>query len=85
METIYSGKLVDKCIETEKEVQILGVNKRKGEESLLKRVYEVIEMKGEWETEEAEYINYDWKQSGLYPLIKAQYDDNRKGKDLITS
>eukprot|EP00347_Sterkiella_histriomuscorum_P022374 403330710 len=76
MDTMFSGRKVDKCIETEKEIAIKGAPDMS---------YGIIEMSGELNHDEPEYFNYDWKLSGLYSLIRNQYDEMRTGKDLLSS
>lgn len=76
METMYSGRKIDKCIETEKEIAIKGIPNMS---------YGVIEMSCEQDHDEPEYINYDWRSSGLYQFIRQQYDQMRTGKDLLSS
>ncbi|CDW91237.1 UNKNOWN [Stylonychia lemnae] len=68
METLYSGKMVDAAIETEKEVDL-----RKRTDGS----FGIIEMFAEQIENDQEYVNYDWKQSGLYELIQNQYDQFR--------
>ena len=56
---MFSGRKVDKAIETEVEVQI----------KLPDAEFGIIKFKAERNEEMLEIVNYDWKMSGLFQLL----------------
>ena len=69
MQTMFSGRKVDKAIETECEVQIKYIPEA---------AFGIIKKRGERNEELLEVVNYDWRCSGLFQLLNKQYEEQAK-------
>lgn len=66
--------MVDKAVETEKEVQL----------KMSDAVFEKIKLRVERNEDSVELVNSDWQKSGLYKLLLKQYEDSKLNRGMST-